>query len=562
MATRPYQGYPYANPYVTDAPSIDAATASRWNNLPRRPLQPPLTRDEGSQVSCIMATRPYQGYPYVTDAPSVDAPTASRWNNLPRRPLQPPLTRDEGSQCIMATRPYQGYPYVTDAPSVDAPTASRWNNLPRRPLQPPLTRDEGSQCIMATRPYQGYPYVTDAPSVDAATASRWNNLPRRPLQPPLTRDEGSQCIMATRPYQGYPYVTDAPSVDAPTASRWNNLPRRPLQPPLTRDEGSQVSRVSGRKDPDAEPDPVIYIDVPESSGSDVAGPASSWNRKSESDSEPDPVIYIDVPDEEGSDVAGPARPEPEPEYVQATPGILNTVYYPIFNKSSLTQETIFYDPFENRRINRHKSSDTDTASGAGPSRPTPPNSLDLRGPSGSSGGASTFTPTPEFLSNPSSYGRDEFSLTPLPVGQYPDLPPAYSEFATPHTTQTPQTTQTPPESTPSPPEPPRTVVITPGLNYNRPPVESSIGLPSPVRKVVYCQHCFQRVHTLVIREIGPITHWIACFMFIFFFPFVVFVYCTKWFMYKNHYCPNCNKKIGYEMPAMCVGMTYIRPDTG
>ncbi|XP_063630788.1 uncharacterized protein LOC134802125 [Cydia splendana] len=391
--------------------------------------------------------------------------------------------------------------------------------------------------------------------------------------------------MATRPYQGYPYanphVIDAPSIDATTASRWNNLPRRPLQPPQTRNEGSQRSKVFGKKEPDAEPDPVIYIDVPESSGSDVAGPASrrnrksesdtepdpviyidvpessgsdvagpasSRNRKSESDSEPDPVIYIDVPDEEGSDVAGPARPEPEPEYVQ---------------------ETIFYDPFENRRIDRHKSSDTDTASGAGPSRPTPPNSLDLRGPSGSSGyGGSTFTPTPEFLSNPSSYGRDEFSLSPLPVGKYPDLPPAYSEFDTPHTRQTPQTPQTtpqtPPESTPSSSEPPRTVVITPGLNYNRPTVESSIGLPSPDRKVVYCPHCFQRVHTLVIREIGPITHWIACFMLLFFFPFVVFVYCTNWFTYKNHYCPNCNKKIGYEMPAMCIGMgmTYIRPDTG
>ncbi|XP_063544825.1 uncharacterized protein LOC134752995 [Cydia strobilella] len=375
--------------------------------------------------------------------------------------------------------------------------------------------------------------------------------------------------MTTRPYQGYPYanpqVIDAPSIDAATASRWNNLPRRPLHPPQPKnvDFPDCSQKVSGKKHPDAEPDPVIYIDVPESSGSDVAspassrnrkseshsepdpviyidvpessgsyvaGPASSRNRKSESDSEPDPVIYIDVPDGEGSDVAGPARLEPEPEYVQ---------------------ETIFYDPFENRRIDRQKPSDTDTASGAGPSRPTPPNTLDVRGLSDSSGyGGST--------KEASIYGCDDFSLSPLPVGQYPDLPPAYSEIDTPHTTHTPQT---PPESTPTPPEPPRTVVITQG-NYNRPPVESSIGLPSPDRKVVYCQHCSQRVHTLVIREIGPITHWIACFLFIFLMPFVVFVYCTNWFTYKNHYCPNCNKKIGYEMPAMCIRMTYIRTDTG
>ncbi|XP_061727485.1 uncharacterized protein LOC133532722 isoform X3 [Cydia pomonella] len=164
--------------------------------------------------------------------------------------------------------------------------------------------------------------------------------------------------MATRPYQGYPYtnphVIDAPSIDAATASRWNNLPRRPLQPPQPRDEVNRVSKpISNKKHPDAEldpviyidvpdevgsdvagpassrnrksesdsePDPVIYIDVPDEAGSDVAGPASSRNRKSESDSEPDPVIYIEVPDGEGSDVAGPARTEPEPEYVQLHAG--------------------------------------------------------------------------------------------------------------------------------------------------------------------------------------------------------------------------------------------------
>lgn len=393
-----------------------------------------------------------------------------------------------------------------------------------------------------------------------------------------------ECIMATRPYQGYPYtnphVIDAPSIDAATASRWNNLPRRPLQPPQPRDEVNRVSKpISNKKHPDAELDPVIYIDVPDEVGSDVAGPASSRNRKSESDSEPDPVIYIDVPDEAGSDVAGPASSrnrksesdaEPDPViYIEVPDGEGSDVAGPARTEPEpeYVQETIFYDPFENRRIDRQKLSDTDTASGAGSSRPTPPSSLDLRGPSGSSGyGGSTFNSTPEFMSKEASiYGRDDFSLSPLPVGQYPDLPPAYSEIDTPHTPQTSQTSQTPqtpPEGTPSTlPDQPRTVVITQGLNYNRPPVESSIGLPSPDRKVVYCQHCFQRVHTLVIRELGPISHWIAFFLFLFVMPCVVFVYCTNWFTYKNHYCPNCNRKIGYEMPAMCIGMTYIRPDT-
>jgi hypothetical protein len=34
---REYQGYPYMNHVVNDVPSIDATTAARWNNLPRRP---------------------------------------------------------------------------------------------------------------------------------------------------------------------------------------------------------------------------------------------------------------------------------------------------------------------------------------------------------------------------------------------------------------------------------------------------------------------------------------------------------------------------------------------
>ncbi|XP_048002674.1 cell death-inducing p53-target protein 1-like [Leguminivora glycinivorella] len=346
--------------------------------------------------------------------------------------------------------------------------------------------------------------------------------------------------MASRPYQGYPYanphVTDAPSIDAATASRWNNLPRRPLQPPQPRHINTDGQKpVSSKKNPDSEPDPVIYIDVPDDDASDVSSPSRI---RAKSDSEPDPVIYIDVPDGEGSDVAGPARPDPEPEYVQ---------------------ETIFYDPFENRRIDRHKASGTPhSESGAGPSRPTPPNTLELRGPSTSSSYPSSPFTTPEFLSKESSiYGRDDFTLSPLPLGPYPDLPPAYSEIDT-RTPATPQRT----EDTPTTQEPPRTVVITPGSN-NRPPESSmSIGLPSPDRKVVHCQHCMHRVHTLVIWEVGLLSHIIAFFLFFFVMPMVVFVYCTNLFKYKNHYCPNCNKKIGYEMPALCVKMTYKKPDTG
>lgn len=35
---RPYQGYPYVNPPVIDAPSIDQTTASKWANLPRKQI--------------------------------------------------------------------------------------------------------------------------------------------------------------------------------------------------------------------------------------------------------------------------------------------------------------------------------------------------------------------------------------------------------------------------------------------------------------------------------------------------------------------------------------------
>lgn len=38
---RPYQGYPYTNPSVTDAPSIDRSVQNQWSHLPRKPIKTP-----------------------------------------------------------------------------------------------------------------------------------------------------------------------------------------------------------------------------------------------------------------------------------------------------------------------------------------------------------------------------------------------------------------------------------------------------------------------------------------------------------------------------------------
>ncbi|KAL4720421.1 hypothetical protein ACJJTC_010877 [Scirpophaga incertulas] len=94
---------------------------------------------------------------------------------------------------------------------------------------------------------------------------------------------------SSRAYQGYPYVNpavvDAPSIDADTAARWAHLPRRPAYgktdigrpQPTANSSGQQLQASSSKVDLDT--NPVVYIELPATNGSDVAEPmtASSEN---------------------------------------------------------------------------------------------------------------------------------------------------------------------------------------------------------------------------------------------------------------------------------------------
>ncbi|XP_026747963.1 uncharacterized protein LOC113508949 [Trichoplusia ni] len=419
----------------------------------------------------------------------------------------------------------QGYPYVKpvviDVPTIDAETASKWNNLPRRPVgqsqygQGSSRRDdlEANNVVYIDLPEAGS-QVSQSMGTPGSEEASYN-------QTPQSSSQNRQAYQV----QGYPYVRpmiiDVPTIDAETASRWNNLPRRPVgqgtsrgQGPSTSASSSQYnSQQSSSRNPlpqkdDIDDAPVVYIDLPEN-GSQVSQ-------------------SIDTP---GSD---------EPEFIQ---------------------NTILYDPFENRRIDIPKDDARSMSSTASEStqsgrytpqqRPPRPNYLNLQTPGSSatqSPSSASRTPgsvpgaVPPFMSKESlvygGQGPDGFPISPIPISEFPEPPPAYTETATPRSPTT------------SVQEPPRTQVILP---IDATAQYSPTGLPNMDRKNLTCPHCGVRVQTLVIREVGYFTHFVALLSFIIFMPFVIVVYCTDWFKHYNHYCPNCNKFIGYELPLVGRG---------
>ncbi|XP_013144535.1 PREDICTED: uncharacterized protein LOC106108014 isoform X3 [Papilio polytes] len=331
--------------------------------------------------------------------------------------------------------------------------------------------------------------------------------------------------MATqnRPYQGYPYVNpvviDVPSIDPTTAGRWTNLPRRPIgglnDRPGTSSDVNEVRAEADTKD---------------SSESNSNGP------------EDNPVVYIDVPESGASSVLESPTNRNETE-------------------GSFVQDTILYDPFKNRRIELRVTGDesddensrqpTSSSRGEQSSRPQPPNTLQISSPGSSSGytssptfGSSTNPNLPGLMSKEAGYyGRqtpdDMFPLGPIPVSEFPEPPPAYTEFD--RVNQTESVTET---------TPPRTEVVT---IDNRTTVR-----PGSDRKLLQCPHCNQRVHSLVVREVGAFTHILAIiFSLLCLIPIVILIYCTDSCKYKNHYCPNCNQLIGYEIPILCQQMAFV-----
>ncbi|XP_064076168.1 uncharacterized protein LOC135194520 [Vanessa tameamea] len=313
-------------------------------------------------------------------------------------------------------------------------------------------------------------------------------------------------------YQGYPYVNpiviDAPSIDAETAAKWSNLPRKQVVPkqPLTNE-------------------PIIYIDIPDSgqSGSSsctiessrpavAAGSGASTGTASKVDPDDNPVVYIDLPESTSSVTSDNERRRPDNLSGLNNPGFV--------------EETIFYDPFKNRRIDVGQNRDS----------AAPGTSSDQAGSSDyvSSQYVSKETlvygsQSPQVPSRPSPV-EDYF----IPVTDFPNPPPAYTEV----------------DTSPAP-TPTRTEVIVPNQ-------QTPIGIASSDRKLVSCPHCNVRVHTLVVRENACLTHVIAIFFILVFLPIGILIYCTDYFKYRNHYCPNCNLLIGYEIPIFCQGMTYVK----
>lgn len=386
--------------------------------------------------------------------------------------------------------------------------------------------------------YQGYPYVrpivTEIPSPEPQAVTI--------VQPP------SQASNPYPRYQGYPYVnpmvTDVPTIDPQTAARWANLPRRPLQT-----DGPRAGTSYGPSSPQTTP-------------TRATTPGNAETTKKDIDETP--VVYIDMP-EGGSEVS-------------------QSIVTPTNDEPEFVQDTIMYDPFENRRIDAVKDE-----SGSGPSSESGssssshhqairPNTLNLAGASSSADtpgpSSSRQTPImPSFLAKESQvYGgnsSDGFPISPIPISEFPEPPPAYTETAV---TQSPSPTRDPARETPREPileplrvepirrEPvyspaPMTQVIT--SNYSSPVTNLPLSAMNYERKNLICHHCGSRVHTLVVKENGPVTHVVACMLF-FLFPLSIFcVYCTDYFKYNNHYCPSCNNQIGYVSPVVGKKVNYI-----
>ncbi|KPJ00506.1 hypothetical protein RR46_07096 [Papilio xuthus] len=362
--------------------------------------------------------------------------------------------------------------------------------------------------------------------------------------------------MATqnRPYQGYPYVNpvviDVPSIDSTTAGRWTNLPRRAIGGVNERPGTSRDSDVNERRTE------VVAKDSSESDG----------NR-----TEDNPVVYIDVPESGGSSVVESPRNRNEQR------------------GGTFVQETILYDPFKDRRIELRVTGDEsdeepsrNPSRGEQTSRPVPPNISYVASPGSSSGyttsptfGTSTNPNLPGLMSKEAGYyGRqtpdDMFPLGPIPVSEFPEPPPAYTEIDNVNQSNRVNVST-----------PPRTEVVTTGgrslvlcykkkketqngkataaqstqlqmrclLAYieghaqmeNASPTSSNplpcnlhisekkfkdmcevnqpaLGQltdatttirPGSDRKLLQCPHCNQRVHSLVVREVGAFTHVLA-----------------------------------------------------
>ncbi|KAJ2942352.1 hypothetical protein O0L34_g15901 [Tuta absoluta] len=352
-----------------------------------------------------------------------------------------------------------------------------------------------------------------------------------------------------QPYQGFPYVnparTEARSLtveELADLAKWQNLPRKPLggKTQNSREENPALnddSKPTSKSDLDVDSTPVVYIDIPQGS-SGITDRITEDNSTSFGGSPPGrpsgcekdrPVVYIDIPESNGSDVSQTNHEDTETDFVQ---------------------ETIFYDQFKDRRIEMRypesEGSRSPESNRVPYRRPEPPRHLNIASPESSGFGSgssnSSYTQNTYLGKETLVYGhplRDEFSLSPLPVNDTP-YPPPYEEID--------QNAPAVPNTTPIA-EHPRTQVITVST-----PTATDAALDS-LRKVETCQHCNTRVTTLVIKENGLITHLVAL-MLVWMLPLIVLYYMFGCCRYRNHYCPTCNRRIGYQYPEYCCIDTF------
>ncbi|XP_032528269.2 uncharacterized protein LOC116778383 [Danaus plexippus] len=297
-------------------------------------------------------------------------------------------------------------------------------------------------------------------------------------------------------YQGYPYrnpiATEVQTIDQETETKWTNLPRRNITERIR----ENTNRSTNSRTVQA-----------------IRPNSLNLAQTNQNPSE----VYIELPI---------ARPDERNE----SAGNLE-------DSSRFVEETILYDPFEDRRINIQRPENLNSQQNNTPESPLfHPEARPGAGGSRSDLSQVVTSSRPPIMSKETFvYGArtpDDFPLSPIPVSEFPEPPPAYTEVYTPQESQ-----------------PPRTVVIVPDQ-------QTPVGIASNDRKLLSCAHCGLRVHTLAVRENGVVTHMLAILFFFIFAPLTLLIYCTDFCKYRNHYCPNCNQLIGYEVPILCQDMVY------
>nr|XP_013189878.1 unnamed protein product [Amyelois transitella] len=393
-------------------------------------------------------------------------------------------------------------------------------------------------------------------------------------------------------YQGYPYVNlpafGVPTIDSQAASRYANLPRRPITAARTEAGGSGIQNQQNEQNNqspttpaqekhDFDENPVVYVDLPDGTDNGVVDTINQETVKTPDESisyksDDEPVLYIDMPDHDASDIyvrsdestsQDPGRP---PQAASSKGEDEHVVYIDIPECSgsgvserrqeldygpstSVVQETILYDQFKDRRIDviPQTSLDSPTSSTGSSARlfqrPTPPNSLNLR-PAGTANSSlppitPRQTPTISSYLSPNSYrGRtpeDDFRLPPLPVNEFPDPPPAYTEIDF----------RSPVGELETAPAPVANCVTAQPIQRTRVVLHDVVGNPN--RKFMTCKHCGMTVNSLVIKRTTLETHMLACLLFMFaMFPIILMIYCCDYCKTKVHYCPNCGKEMVKE----------------